>query len=160
MITKASNQSCVLIITADGFEETETIIWLSTMRQAGICIKSIGLTSGLVSGAHGIWLRPDLAFADLDHWLNTWAISLVILPGGWRSLARLEADPRVHQLLRQVVVQRGQIVTGPEGLPIPRAALGGQEPGEVDKTLESAVLLRDPAKALEAFVQDLIWRLK
>uniref|UniRef100_A0A832M583 DJ-1/PfpI domain-containing protein n=1 Tax=Oscillatoriales cyanobacterium SpSt-402 TaxID=2282168 RepID=A0A832M583_9CYAN len=159
MITKTSNQRCILIIIADGFEEIETIVWLSAMRQVGLWVKSVNVTSGLVSGAHGIWLMPDLAFADLDHLLKTTVISLVILPEGEQSLARLEADPRVHKLLRQVVEQGGQIVTGPEGLRIPQVAVVGDTKAGVNGSLHEIVLLRDSAESWEMFVQSIIQRL-
>lgn len=160
MITKAANQRCVLIIIADGFEEVDTIVWLSGIRQAGLCVKSVGLTSGLVSGVHGIWLMPDLLLADLDHLLKTTGISLVILPRGEQSLARLEADPRVHKLLHQVVEQGGQIVTTSEGLPISQTAVAWDNvSGDTDDGQNGLILLHDPAISLEAFAQDLIRRL-
>jgi putative intracellular protease/amidase len=151
----------VLILISDGFEELETITWLTALRQAGLCVKTVGLTRGLVSGAYGIWLKPDLTFADLDHFLDTTSIRLVILPNGGQSLAGLEADPRVHKLLRQVVEQRGQIVTDPEGLPILRAAaVWGSESGEADDNPEASVLLRDQEKSPEVFALHLIRRLR
>lgn len=135
-------------------------MWLSTLRQAGLCVKSVGLTSGLVSGVHGIRLMPDLAFADLESLLTTTAISLVILPGGKRSIARLEADPRVHGLLRQVVGHCGQIVTGPEGLSLSRiAATCRSEAGGTDPAREPPLLLHDLEKSPEVFAHDLIRRL-
>ena len=162
MFVKDSNQkSCVLIIIADGFEETETIVFLSLFRQAGLCVKSVGLTSGLISSAHGVWLMPDLTLTDVDRLIHTMFISVVILPEGRESLARLERDPRVHRLLRQVVAQRGQIVTGREGLRVPRAAAVWV--GEADKDDDERrmpVLLREPGQSLEVFAQDLIYRLK
>lgn len=81
---------------------------LSLLRQAGLCVKSVSLTSGLVGGAHGVWLMPDLTLADLDRLTATTSINVVILPEGSQSLARLEADARVHRLLRQVAVRGGQ----------------------------------------------------
>jgi hypothetical protein len=141
----------------DGFEEWETIIPLCLLRQAGLYVKSVGLTSGLVSSAHGVWLMPDLTLADLDDWTNTMSISVVILPEGRQSLARLETDPRVHKLLRQVVARNGQIVTSREGLRVLRvAALWDDELEQADDDQRMPVLLREPGQALEAFVQHLI----
>lgn len=161
MITKVSNQRCVLIILADGFEEIETIIWLSTLRQAGLCVKSVGVTTGLLSGAHGIWLMPDLTFSDLENLIKTTTISLVILPGEEQSLARLEAEPRLYKLLHQVIEQQGQIVTSSEGLQILRAAaVWDNGPEEMGHDREEPVLLRDLTRPVEAFAQELIRRLK
>jgi 4-methyl-5(b-hydroxyethyl)-thiazole monophosphate biosynthesis len=150
----------VLILIADGFEETETIIWLSLVRQAGLCIKSVGLTRGLVSGAHGISLKSDLALSELEPWLNTTAIRAVILPGGEASLARLEADPRTHKLLRRVVEQNGQIVTGSDCMPMVQAAARrGSQLREIDDDRPAPLLVCDPERSLEVLVQDLIRRL-
>jgi hypothetical protein len=156
-----TKQSCALIVIADGFEEIEAIVFLSLLRQAGLCVKSVGLTSGPIGSAHGVWIMPDLTFADLDDLADTTAVSVVILPEGSQSLARLETDPRVHRLLRQVVAQRGQIITSPEGLRVPRAAaVWGNEPGEADDDRRMPVLVREPGQSPETFVRDLIGRLK
>jgi hypothetical protein len=133
---------------------------LSALRQAGLCIESVSLTSGLVSGAHGVQLVPDLALTDIGCLINTATIELVILPAGGRCLARLKVDPRVHRLLHQVVAQRGQIVTDLQGLQVLRAAAVWVD-GELSEVDDQAtVLLRDPEKSPETFAQDLIRRLK
>lgn len=161
MFAKDVGQKCALLIIADGFEEAETLVLLSALRQAGLCIKSVGLTNGLVSGAHGVWLMPDLALADLNRLMHMAAIRLIILPEGRQSLARLEADPRIHRLLRQVVAQHGQVATSSEGLRVPRAAaLWVNEPGAADDDHRIPVLLRQPGQSLQSFAQDLIRRLR
>jgi hypothetical protein len=161
MSVQDARERCVLVILADGFKEAEAIVTLSLLRQAGLCVKSVGLTNGLISSAHGVWLMPDLALADLALLANTTSISAVILPEGRQSLARLETDPRVHRLLRQVVAQGGQIVTSREGLRIPRAAaVWVSERGEADDDQRMPVFLREPGQSPEAFARDLIRRLK
>lgn len=151
----------MLVIVADGFEETEVIAFMSILRQAGLCVKSVGLTSGLVSSIHGVWLMPDLTLADIDDLIDTKSVSAVILPGGRQNLSRLKADPRVHRLLRQVVAQRGRIVTNSEGLQVPRAAaIWTNAPVEMDENPELPVLLRKPEQSPEAFAQYLAQRLK
>jgi len=161
LFAQDARQRCALIFLADGFEEAEAIVTLSLLRQAGLCVKSVGLTTGLVSSAYGVWLMPDLTLGDLDRLTNTTSISAVILPGGRQSLARLENDPRVHRLLRQVVAQGGQIVTSREGLQVPRAAaVWVNETVEADDDQRMPVLLRDPGQSPEAFARDLIRRLK
>jgi hypothetical protein len=158
---KNASQRCVLVVIADGFEETDAIVMLSLLRQAGLCVKSVGLTRGLICSAHGVWLMPDLTLNDLDCMTNNTLISVVILPAGRQSLARLEADPRVHRLLRQVVAQRGKIVANYEGLRVLRtAAVWNNGPEEADNGQKMPVLLREPTQSLEVFAQDLIQRLK
>jgi hypothetical protein len=159
LLAKDANQRCALVIVADGFEEIEVMVFLSLLRQAGLCVKSVSLTSGLVGGAHGVWVMPDLTLADLDRLTTTF--NAVILPEGRHSLAKLEADPRVHRLLRQVVAQQGQIVTTQDGLRVTRAAAvwgNGQEDVNSDPT--AAVIWRKPEQPPESFAWDLIRKLK
>jgi len=157
LATKMARQECAFVVIADGFDETETVLVLSLLRQAGLCVKSVGLTSGLVGGTHGVWIMPDLTLTDLDLMKSFMSIRVVILAEGRESLSRLEADPRVHRLLRQVVAQRGQIVTSREGLRVTQAAMVcGNKPGEINE----AVLLRESGALPEAFFRDLIRRLK
>jgi hypothetical protein len=157
---ETKQKKCALIIIADGFEETEVTVFLSLMRQAGLHVKSVGLTSGLISSARGVWLMPDLILTDLDLLINTTPINVIILPEGKQSLARLEADPRVHRLLRQVVAQRGQIVTSQEGLRVLRAAaMWESASGAADDDRGTPVLLREPGQSVETFARDLARRL-
>jgi putative intracellular protease/amidase len=160
--TKESSQKkCVLVLIADGFKEREAIVLLSLLRQAGLCVKSVGLTSGLVSSAHGVWLMPDLTLTDLNGWTNATSISAVILPKSGQSLARLKTDPRVHKLLRETVVQGGQVVTSREGLRVLcAAALWGDALTQADSGPRMPVLLREPDHSPETLAQNLVRRLK
>jgi hypothetical protein len=159
--TQNTSQKCTLLIIADGFEETGVVAILSALRQAGVCAKTVGLTSGLIGGMHGVRLKPDLTIADFDHLTNTLSIPLVILPEGRQGLSRLEIDPRVHRLLRRVVAQRGQIVTSYEGMQVIRvAAIWGEEMGEIKDGQKRPVILREPGQSSEALAQDLVRWLK
>ena len=82
MSARNTRQRCALVIIADGFEETEAVVILSSLRQAGLCVKSVGLTSGLISGAHGILLMPDLTLTDLGDLSAVTYVNAVILPEG------------------------------------------------------------------------------
>ena len=150
-----------IIVIADGFEETAVTDFISLLREAGLCVKTVGLTSGLIGSAHGAWLMPDLTLTDLDLLINTMSISVIILLEGRKGLSRLETDPRVHRLLRQVVAQHGQIATSFEGLhALQTAAIWGNRHEKIDDAKETTVILRAPEQSLEAFARDLIWRLK
>jgi len=158
---QTSQKQCILILITDGFQELDAIILLSLLRQAGLWVKSVGLASGLVSSAHGVWLMPDLTLATLDKWTNAAFVSAVILPEGQQSLARLETDPRVHKLLRQIVAQNGQIVTSHEGLRVLRAAaLWSDELERAPNDHNMPVLLREPDQPPEILAQRLIRGLK
>ena len=161
MSIKDTSQTCAVILLADGFEETDAIVVLGLLRQAGLCVKSLGLTSGLICSAHGVCILPDLTFDDLDRLTEATAIRMVILPEGRNGLARLEADPRVHRLLRQVAAERGYIATSTEGLRVPRAAAVWYSQSEETKNDQwMPVILREPGESLAGLALSLIRRLK
>lgn len=124
MNAKCPSGHCVLMIIADGFDEVEAISVLSALRDAGIYVKSVGVTSGLIKGGHGIPLLPDYTLADLAHAVDLSTIDVVILPGEKRSFAKLEPDPRVHRILRQVIARDGFIATNAQGYGVLKSAFG------------------------------------
>jgi len=158
MSGKSPQQKCVLMLIADGFSETEAIVILSTLRKAGIYAKSAGLTSGLISGAHGILIMPDFTLADLERSIDSSSISMVVLPVGERNLSSLEVDPRVYRLLHQVIMQDGLIVTNARGVGVLRNVLG-KEGGEADKGNEQIVIRYSLEQPIEQFAQELVHRL-
>lgn len=159
MSLKETPQKCSLILVADCFDEVEVIIILSTLRRAGICVKSVGLTSGLIHSAHGILLMPDFALTDLERLIDISSVELVFLPGGERHLAKLEPDPRVHRLLRQVVAQQGFIASEGQGKHILKAALAFNVAAGYNKTEQ--MLVRYPLEqTVEQFAQSLVHKLE
>jgi hypothetical protein len=100
----APNQ--VFILIAPGFEEKQTVHFLSSMREAGIPVSLIGLSADDISGLHGIMLHPDYALGEIP---AHEAGALVVMPGGRQCISGLMADPRVHQLLQNTVTQQGYI---------------------------------------------------
>lgn len=158
MSGKDANCLCSVVLIADGFREVEAISVLSALRGAGIYAKSVGLTNGLIRGARGILVRPDLTLAYLPSLLDAMRISLVVLPGGDRSLSRLEHDPRVHRLIRDVAVSDGWIATTPRGVRILRLALGPDGYIESDSD-HRRIIHYNGDQTMTAFTQDLIRRL-
>ncbi len=153
-------QSCVLVVMTSGFNETETIAIISILRQAGLCVKSVGLASGLVSSAHGLWLMPDLTLSDLDDLVKTKFIKMVVLPENEQSLARLESDPRIYKFLSQVVAQKGRIAVGPKGGQLLKAAsIQGNRLGNEKLDYASCLFIQEPGQSPEAFAHDLILHL-
>jgi len=157
--TKSLYQQCVLVIIADGFNETTTIAILCALRKAGICAKSVGLTSGLINGAHGILVMSDFTLADLERSGDPATVNTVVLLGGEPNLSSLEADPRVHRLLRQVVAQQGFIVIDSHGAKIVTMALGNGV-GSDSKMNDRIVSYYTPGQPVEQFAQDLVRRLE
>jgi hypothetical protein len=146
---------CVLLVVVNGFEEMEAIEILCRLRQIGICVKCLGLTSGLVDGAHGIWLMPDLTLADLENSIDLHAVKMVILARSDRGISRLETEPRLHRLLRQTLAQGGHIAGNQVSGRIFKAA--GIAPGQTGKsTQDDLIHIHTPGQSFDAYTSELI----
>jgi hypothetical protein len=147
------------MIIADGFNEAEAVSILSALREAGIYTKSIGLTSGLMTGIHGIPVMPDHPLIDLAYKLDVSSIQAVILPGEKRSFTKLEADPRIHRLLRQVIAQQGFIATNERGYRVLKHAFG-QEKVLREASDDRFLLRSSPDQTVGTFAQTIVRRLR
>ena len=68
----------IYMFLADGFEETEALVTLDMLRRAGIVVKSVGIGSDELTGAHGINVRSDVSAENV----NFSDIDAIVLPGG------------------------------------------------------------------------------
>ncbi len=87
----------VLMPLAQGFEEIEAITVVDILRRAGIEVVVAGLLPGPVSGAHAISVVPDTTIDAV----SGDSFDLIVLPGGQPGTDNLNADPRVHALLKE-----------------------------------------------------------
>lgn len=94
----------VLILLAPGFEEKTTIYLLDHIREAGLPVSLVSLTAGLVTGLHGLSVRPDCSLEQLT---TRTPHRLIIVPGGRQCTSSLVTDPRVHQLLEVTLKNDG-----------------------------------------------------
>lgn len=87
----------LLIILADGFEETEAVTIIDLLRRANLQVISAGLTDTMVEGAHSITIQADTTLAQVAGQ----TFSAVILPGGMGGTERLLNSPQVIDLLKR-----------------------------------------------------------
>ena len=88
----------VLVPLAQGCEELEAVTIIDLMRRAGIEVVTAGLDSGPVTASRGVRLIPDAALDDvLDQ-----DFDMIVLPGGLPGADHLDADERIHALLRRL----------------------------------------------------------
>ncbi len=160
MPAKIAPKEYVLTIITNGFEEVDTINLISILRRAGLCVKSIGITSGLVSGAHGICLMPDLTFSDLDFIAKMNSSCIIILPENRQCLSKLEADPRLHNFLRQTLRQGNQIVVGVQGRRfLKKISVGDPNLLGSNSGAESLLLPWDQGQSVASLARDLVHRM-
>lgn len=137
----------VLIPLATDFEELEAVTVIDLLRRAEIEVVSAGLSPGPVTGSRGTVIIPDSTLEAE----RMGAFDMVVLPGGMPGVRQLEADPRVHALLRRQADEGRYIaalcaapkILAASGLLDGRAATG--YPGTLDPAAYPRVrLLDDP----------------
>jgi len=91
----------VLIPLADGCEELEAVTLIDLLRRAGIEVITAGLGEGPIRASRGVVLVPDY---PLEEVLSD-EFDMIVLPGGLPGADHLDADPRIHALLRRMAEQ-------------------------------------------------------
>jgi 4-methyl-5(b-hydroxyethyl)-thiazole monophosphate biosynthesis len=90
--------STVLVPLAQGCEELEAVTIIDLLRRANIHVVTAGLDDQPVRCGRGTRLLAD---TTLDQAL-TQDFDMVVLPGGQPGTDNLNADPRVHSLLKKM----------------------------------------------------------
>jgi hypothetical protein len=99
---------------------------------------------------------PDFALTDLERLVDISSVELVFLPGRERHLTKLEPDPRVHRLLRQVWHSKA-FASEVQGKPKLKAALEFNAAAGHNKSEQ--MLVRYPLEqTIEQFAQSLVYR--
>jgi len=91
----------VLVPLASGCEELEAVTIIDLLVRAGIEVVSAGLEPGPVHCSRGVIILPD---TTLDEALRH-DFDMVVLPGGLPGADHLDADPRIHSLLKDMAAQ-------------------------------------------------------
>ncbi|ADJ27018.1 DJ-1 family protein [Nitrosococcus watsonii C-113] len=94
----------VLIPLAQGCEELEAVTLIDLLRRGGVQVVTAGLDEQVVTASRGTRLLPD---ASLDKVFQQ-EFDMVVLPGGQPGADNLNADPRIHALLKRTA-ERGKV---------------------------------------------------
>lgn len=81
----------VYLFLADGFEEIEALAVVDILRRAEIPLKTVGINSSTVTGAHNITVKSDITPSLLD--LSK--AQAIILPGGMPGTLNLKNSEEV-----------------------------------------------------------------
>ena len=95
----------ILLLLAEGFEEIEALTPLDVLRRAGKTVKTVGIGSRVVIGAHGIPVVCDLTGDEVTYD----DIEMLILPGGMPGATNLDASETVDKLIFSVNERGGQL---------------------------------------------------
>ena len=85
----------IYIFLADGFEECEALVPLDILRRANIDVKTVGINSKEIIGAHNIKVECDLCEADLSFY----NLDGIVLPGGMPGTLNLEKNDTVQKYI-------------------------------------------------------------
>ena len=88
----------VLVPLAQGCEELEAVTVVDLLRRAGIGVVTAGLDDEPVRASRGMVLVPD---TTLNEALKQ-QYDMVVLPGGLPGADYLDADVRIHDLLKEM----------------------------------------------------------
>ncbi|MCB0171436.1 MAG: DJ-1/PfpI family protein [Anaerolineae bacterium] len=141
----------IILLLADGFEETAFTILLVMLREAGLAVLVVGLRTGRVNGAHGLMIVPDISMDRLLEKMPP--ILAVILPNSVGHLGRLQVDPRVGALLGRSVEESAMLVgLGPHIAELTDHFMGLDHP--------ISWLVPEPGQPLEQFATIIARRLQ
>lgn len=86
----------ILAFFANGFEEVEAITPVDYLKRAGVEVKTVGVGSKTIEGAHGIGIVCD---TETDEITDFSAVDGIILPGGMPGTINLENDKTVQSAI-------------------------------------------------------------
>ena len=131
----------VYMFLAEGFEEIEALCPLDLLRRAGVDVKTVGVGSKNICGAHGITVVADMC--EVDFCDNS--VDMIILPGGMPGTLNLEASAVVSKAI-DVAISSGSYIAAICAAPSilgKRGLLKGKEaicyPGFEDKLVGAKI---------------------
>ena len=95
----------IVVLLADGFEEIEALTPVDMLRRAGLEVATVGISSKVAVGSHGIAVICDKTPDEVD--LS--ATSAVIFPGGMPGSLNLDASPFTDVIISSVLERGGRI---------------------------------------------------
>lgn len=103
------------VLWGKSFEETAAIVFASELRNVGLPVRIVGLTSQRALGIRGFALYPDLLLSDLLYQRSR--IRCIVLPCSLATSQQIYNDPRIGELFRLAAQDRATfIVSHPEAL--------------------------------------------
>ena len=90
------NKNSVIIVLANGFEETEAIGTADVLKRVGFQVLLAGLNETVVTSSAGTRVQADLLFKDAD----LTAAAALVLPGGLPGATNLRDSQAVIDALR------------------------------------------------------------
>ena len=103
-----------LIISADGFEDSELLVPFYRLKEAGIEVDVAAFESGKITGKHGYEVAVNMLTADVD----ADRYDLLVLPGG-KAPETIRKDPAALEIARRFFARNKPVAAichGPQTL--------------------------------------------
>ena len=150
-----------LILSADGFEDSELLFPYYRLKEEGIQVDLASLRPGKIKGKHGYEVTSNRTLAEID--ANEY--DLLILPGG-RAPATLREEPKAVEIAQAFFRQNKPVAAichGPQTL-ITAGLKEMQEAGAIYEDREvvvdgNLITSREPSD-LPAFMREIMRLLK
>lgn len=88
----------ILVLLADGFEETEVVVPFDILSRGGVKVSLVSLENPTVKGAHGLSLIADATLSEIE----ASDFDGVFIPGGSVGVENLRASKLVIETLRKL----------------------------------------------------------
>ncbi len=89
----------IYMFIAEGFEEIEALCPLDLMRRAGLEVKTVGIGSNTICGAHKITLCTDMSDEEYSA-LTDKSADMIFLPGGMPGTLNLASSEVVTDAIK------------------------------------------------------------
>lgn len=86
----------VYVFLANGFEEVEALAPVDILRRAKVDVKTVGIGSNIIRGAHDIPVITDLDSNEIELDEN---LDMIVLPGGMPGTLNLEENLNVQNAI-------------------------------------------------------------
>ncbi|PSJ43044.1 type 1 glutamine amidotransferase domain-containing protein [Allosphingosinicella deserti] len=93
------SEAKILIIATNGFEDSELIDPLNTLKQRGAAVTLASLSRDEIEGDKGARIAPDVEIGDVD----ADAFDALLLPGGTKNPDKLRTEDTVVAMVRTFV---------------------------------------------------------
>lgn len=85
----------VYVFLADGFEIIEALAPVDMLRRAKIDVKTVGVSSEIVTSSCGVGVKCDMTIDEFDFY----DVEAVVLPGGMPGTLNLEKNEKVQEIV-------------------------------------------------------------
>ncbi len=94
-----------VVILSPGFEEIEAVTIIDILRRGGVEVTVAGLEEGLIKGSHGIPIKADVYYRNIEGS----SFDMLILPGGQPGTENLKKDAHLLKWVEECFRHNGKI---------------------------------------------------